>query len=184
MFFFMTLTSFTPPTAPKRQLIPRRPWTDELDSLGRRLLIQEAWPPVDVALRLGVSPNTLTSRASRMRWRDNPAAARHPLLVFRRAVSQGGRLAVAANAQWRADVETGRRLAPPPVSVVAAVGRPWLTREEGECAYVVAGDGSEALACRAPGRARRWGYASYCPGHDLEIYRPKAKPTPAEGAGR
>ena len=76
MFFFMTLTH---PTSQTKRTIEagsnsRIAWTEDLDAMGRELLINEDWPPIYAARRLGVSPNALTSRATRMGWRRGGSA--------------------------------------------------------------------------------------------------------------
>jgi hypothetical protein len=52
-----------------------------------------------------------------------------------------------------------------------ATARPWMERQDGDCAYIVSGEGYRAIACGAPGRPRKRGWGSYCPSHAAEIYR-------------
>ena len=109
-----------------------------------------------------------------------PVSAR---LVFpdrRSANNGGGRIAVGRNARWRAQVQLGRLVVEAEERAVATAGRPWLTREDDECAFVVAGEGFRALAWRAPGFARRRGGSVYCAAHDRQIYAPR--PDPESGA--
>ena len=46
--------------------------------------------------------------------------------------------------------------------------RPWLTREFGECAFPVGGDGDQLMSCCAPVKAR----SGYCPTHHAVAFRP------------
>ena len=52
---------------------------------------------------------------------------------------------------------------------VAAAPRPWLTREKGECAFPVAGDGASLMCCCNP-----TGGAVYCPPHASAMRGPPA----------
>jgi hypothetical protein len=48
----------------------------------------------------------------------------------------------------------------------ATVGRPFLSRKRDcQCAYLVAGERADSLACCAPGEAVTDGSAPYCPAH-------------------
>ena len=151
--------------------------------MGRELLINEDWPPIYAARRLGVSPNALTSRATRMGWRRGGLGqGPHDIQDDRRRACGDGlvirspgpsRLAAPIVSTPRQDL--GEAVAVQP----ALVGRPWLTRQDHECAFVVAGEGPSLLACRMPGKARRRGWAAYCVDHDLVIYRPRSAPVAA-----
>jgi hypothetical protein len=55
--------------------------------------------------------------------------------------------------------------------VVALNARPWLTREKGECAFPVAGEGMHLQACCNP-----CGAATYCPPHAAAMRGPRAPP--------
>jgi GcrA cell cycle regulator len=48
-----------------------------------------------------------------------------------------------------------------------APARPWLMREEGECAFPAGGDGAGLRACCAPVQPR----SAYCPAHHARVYR-------------
>jgi hypothetical protein len=56
------------------------------------------------------------------------------------------------------------RPARPPA--VARAPRPWLSRDKGECAFPVAGEGLATLACCNPSGAR-----AYCPAHRRAVLR-------------
>ncbi len=62
--------------------------------------------------------------------------------------------------------------APPPPA--ARAPRPWMTREAGECAFPVDGEGLTLRACCEP-----CGKAIYCPPHADVMRGPKAPPTAA-----
>ncbi len=49
--------------------------------------------------------------------------------------------------------------------------RPWLSRQPGECAWPVAGEGEHVLACCAPVGHERGAWA-YCPAHRGLMFRP------------
>jgi len=51
--------------------------------------------------------------------------------------------------------------APPPVVHPPCRPRPWITRQDGECAFPVDGEGVSLLSCCNPTAAR----SVYCPGH-------------------
>ena len=104
---------------------------------------------------------------------EPPLPAIRSLKARRSADSGGGRIAVGRNAKWRARVQLGRLVVEAEERALATAGRPWLTRGDDECAFVVAGEGFRALACRAPGVARRRGGSVYCPAHDRQVYEPK-----------
>lgn len=95
---------------------------------------------------------------------------------YRNADGGGGRIAVGRNALWRARLQLGLMKVEAEDRAVATVGRPWLTREAGDCAFIVAGDGYRALSCRAPGFSRRTGGSVYCAAHDRQVYRPADDP--------
>ena len=48
--------------------------------------------------------------------------------------------------------------------------RPWLTREFGECAFPVGGEGEDVLSCCAPAR----GPGAYCAAHHAFFFKPVA----------
>ncbi len=54
---------------------------------------------------------------------------------------------------------------------VALRSRPWLTREPGECAFPVEGEGARLRACCNP-----CGSATYCLPHALAMRGPRAPP--------
>ena len=54
---------------------------------------------------------------------------------------------------------------------VALAPRPWLTREKGECAFPVAGDGVSVLSCCNP-----CGPKGYCRPHVIAMRGPPATP--------
>ncbi len=54
---------------------------------------------------------------------------------------------------------------------VALRPRPWLTREKGECAFPVGGEGIGLRACCNP-----CGEAAYCPPHAAAMRGPRAPP--------
>jgi len=54
------------------------------------------------------------------------------------------------------------------LSPIARTPRPWLTREAGECAFPVGGEGKWTLACCNPCRS-----GSYCPPHTAIMRGPK-----------
>ncbi len=56
---------------------------------------------------------------------------------------------------------------PPSRRPIAAAPRPWLTRERGECAFPVHGDGMRLRACCNP-----CGRGSYCPPHAAAMRGP------------
>jgi hypothetical protein len=46
--------------------------------------------------------------------------------------------------------------------------RPWLSREAGECAFPVGGDGEAVLSCCGPAEGR----SAYCAAHHRIVFRP------------
>lgn len=106
-----------------------------------------------------------------------PAEKRQALIVQPGARShRGGGPHVAANARTMAMILLGRRSIGEPrrQTPFATVGRPWLGREPGECAFVVAGDGEWVLSCRAPGKSPHRGWASYCEAHAGALKAPRS----------
>lgn len=99
------------------------------------------------------------------------------LTGFRRSPNSlgGGGLSMERRVLHRAEAAL---TAEPPTSAVYGVGRPWLDRPEGGCAFIVAGESWGALSCCAPGKARRRGWGSYCADHAAEVF--KASPPRAE----
>jgi len=87
---------------------------------------------------------------------------------------RGGGPHVASNAKAFALILLGRHPVGEPrrQTPFATVGRPWLGREPGECAFVVAGAGEWVLSCRAPGKSPRRGWAAYCEVHTAALKAP------------
>lgn len=88
----------------------------------------------------------------------------------------GGGPHVAANAKTVAMILLGRRPLGEPrrQTPFATVGRPWLGRERGECAFAVAGAGELVLSCRAPGKSPHRGWAAYCDVHAAALKAPQS----------
>jgi GcrA cell cycle regulator len=64
--------------------------------------------------------------------------------------------------------------------LAATAPRPWLTRDFGECAFPVGGDGAALLSCCARVRPR----SAYCAAHHAIVFRTPAWPATAAGARR
>lgn len=50
------------------------------------------------------------------------------------------------------------------------VARPWLSREPGECAFPVGGDGGALISCCAGVKPR----SAYCPAHHAVVFKPQS----------
>jgi hypothetical protein len=56
--------------------------------------------------------------------------------------------------------------------MIARAPRPWLSRDDGECAFPIDGEGMALRACCNP-----CGEATYCPPHTAAMRGPRATPT-------
>ena len=59
----------------------------------------------------------------------------------------------------------------PPVIEPVAIGKPWLDRRRGECAFPVSGHGDDVLSCCSP-----TGGATYCERHAKVMFLPIPRP--------
>ena len=129
-------------------------WTREKDHAARSL-----WMSGCSASRIAViigaaSANAVLGRAWRRGWTRPAELARinhreaHPKFAF-----------------------LDEPLPPSPPVTIALAPRPWLSRDRGECAFPVDGEGWTTRSCCNP-----CGPASYCPTHHAIMAGPKTRP--------
>lgn len=159
-------------------------WTAE-----RVELIEKLWrdgkSAGEISRRLpGTTRNSVLGKLNRLGLLNNRGAPSMPARIARAAPTRvnnrhaGGRkpkLVIAGNNAVMQVPE-----APPPRTEIPAAGplpgtepRPWLTREFGECAFIVQGAGADAFSCCAPADGK-----AYCARHHAIMYQPTPKKRP------
>lgn len=150
-------------------------WTDaRIAQLAR--LWADGVSASGIAEALGdVSRSAVLGKLHRLRLltsRQTPAAPRRydgPMLVARSPRRMDPPAAIVAAARPPEPPRTPwdeAAFAPLP----GTIARPWLSREAGECAFPVGGDGGALFSCCARIKPR----SSYCPAHHAIAFKPQS----------
>lgn len=150
-------------------------WTAEKDAAAQALW-RRGHSAKEVALKIGApSQSAVIGRMWRLGAKRSAQVAlgnQRQAMGVRRAKAQEIREKSLEGLERtrRSSGRFGPSLPLPPQTPVLCSPRPWLTREKGECAYPVAGEGVGVLSCcNASGRRL------YCQAHDKAVHR---KPCP------